>query len=126
MALTVVKITGLREVVRSLNQYAGAVDDLKEANSKIASKVAQSAVSIAPKNSGALARSIRGNRAKEKVQIKAGGARVPYAGVIEYGWPAKNINAEPYLRTAAYRNIQFAIEQFDSNLESLKRKYIIS
>jgi hypothetical protein len=126
MASSVIKITGLREVVRSLNQYAGAVDDMKEANSKISSKVAQDAVSIAPKLSGDLARTIKGNRAKERVQIKAGGARVPYAGVIEYGWPARNIEPQSFLVKAAYRNIQFVIEQFDSNLESLKRKYIES
>lgn len=123
MASTI-KIRGLREVTRSLNQYAGAVDDMKEANSKISAKVAQDAVSLSPKKSGNLARSIKGNRAKEKVQIKAGGARVPYAGVIEYGWPARNIEAQPYLRKAAYTNIRYVIEQFDSNLESLKRKYI--
>jgi carbon monoxide dehydrogenase subunit G len=124
MAQTIIKINGLREVVRSLNQYAGAVDDMKEANSKISAKVAQDAVSISPKKSGDLARSIKGNRAKEKVQIKAGGTRVPYAGVIEYGWPARNIEAEPYLRRAAYNNIKYTIEQYDANLESLKRKYI--
>jgi carbon monoxide dehydrogenase subunit G len=120
----IVKIRGLREVVRSLDQYAGAVDDLKEANAAIGSKVSKDAATIAPKSSGALASTIRGNRAKSSVQIKAGGARVPYAGVIEYGWPARNIEAQSFLRKAAYDNIAYAIEQFDANLEGIKRRYI--
>jgi hypothetical protein len=125
MAATI-KINGLREVIRSFNQYEGAVDDLKEANANISQKVAQDAVAIAPKRSGNLARSVKGNRAKEKVQIKAGGRGVPYAGVIEYGWPARNIESQSYLRRAAYKNMGFVIQQFDANLESLKRKYISS
>ena len=35
MAGFTVSVKGLREVVRSFDQYAGAVDDLKEANAKI-------------------------------------------------------------------------------------------
>jgi hypothetical protein len=121
---SVVKVKGLREVTRSLKQYAGATEDLKEANANISSKVSKDAISIAPKSSGTLASTIRGNRAVQKVQLKAGGARVPYAGVIEYGWPARNIEAQPYLRKAAWDNMAFVIQQFDANLEDLKRKYI--
>ena len=38
--------------------------------------------------------------------------------------PSGEITNLPYLRKAAYNNIRFVIEQFDSNLESFKRKYI--
>lgn len=124
MADFTVSVKGLREVTRSLSQYAGAVDELKEANAKIGSKVAQTAIATAPKSSGALAGSIRANRAKNNVQIKAGGARTPYAGVIEYGWPEHNIEAQPYLRRAAWDNRSYVIDQYSANLESLKRRYI--
>ena len=122
--MATVKVKGLREVVRSFNQYEGAIDDLKEANAKIGQKVSQSAIATAPKLSGTLASTIRPNRAKNNVQIKAGGARVPYAGVIEYGWPAHNIEAQPYLRRAAWDNRSYVIDQYSANLESLKRRYI--
>lgn len=124
MASVTVRIKGLREVTRSLDQYKGAVDDLKEANAKISSKVSRDAVAITPKKTGTLARSVKGNRAKNTVQIKAGGARVPYAGVIEYGWPDHKIEPQSYLRKAAYQNIGYVIQQFDANLEDLKRRYI--
>jgi len=124
MASVTIKIKGLREVTRSLDQYKGAVDDLKEANANIGSKVSKDAVAISPKKTGSLARTIKSNRAKNTIQIKAGGARVAYAGVIEYGWPDHNIEPQSYLRRAAYQNIGYVIQQFDANLEDLKRKYI--
>lgn len=124
MANFTVKVKGLNEVSRSLKQYEGAADDLKEANAAIGSKVASTAVATLPKKTGALASTIKANRAVSRVQIKAGGARVPYAGVIEYGWPERNIEAQPYLRRAAWDNIGYVIDQFEANLESLKRKYI--
>jgi hypothetical protein len=119
-----VKVKGLNEVVRSLKQYEGAVDDLKEANAQIGSKVASTAIATSPKLTGTLASTIKANRAVSRVQIKAGGARVPYAGVIEYGWPERNIEAQPYLRRAAWNNMDFVIDQFEANLEGLRRKYI--
>ena len=124
MAEYTVAVKGLREVVRSFNQYAGAVQDLKEANYAIGSKVAQTASAIAPQQSGALAASIRANKAKQKIQIKAGGAKVPYAGVQEYGWAARNIKPQPFLRRAAWTNREYTRTQYVSNLNAIRRKYI--
>lgn len=124
MSQYTVKVLGLNEVTRSLKQYEGAADDLKEANAAIGSKVASTAKATAPYLTGNLASTIRANRAIKSVQIKAGTARVPYAGVIEYGWPARNIEAQPYLRRAAWDNINYVIDQYEANLEAIKRRYI--
>jgi len=124
MAEYTVSVKGLREVVRSFNQYEGAIKDLKEANYAIGSKVSKTASAIAPNASGALAGSIRANRAKQKVQIKAGGAAVPYAGVIEYGWPARGIEAQPFLRRAAWTDRNYVKEQYSQNIQAIGRKYI--
>jgi len=70
MAEYTVSVKGLREVVRSFNQYEGAIKDLKEANYAIGSKVSKTASAIAPNASGALAGSIRANRAKQKSKLK--------------------------------------------------------
>ena len=124
MAEYTVAVKGLREVVRSFNQYEGAVQDLKEANYAIGSKVAQTASAIAPKQTGALAGSVRANKAKQKVQIKAGGAKVPYAGVQEYGWADRNIKAQPFLRRAAWTDRNYVKEQYVQNIQAIGRKYI--
>jgi hypothetical protein len=119
-----VTIKGVNEVIRSLKQYQGAVDDLKDANAAIGNKVAVTAKATAPYLSGRLAGTVRANRAMKKVQIKAGGAAVPYAGVIEYGWPARNIEAQPYLRRAAWDNREYAKNEYSKNLQAIARKYI--
>lgn len=124
MAGYTVTIKGVNEVIRSLKQYKGAVDDLKDANAAIGNKVAVTAKATAPFNTGRLAGTVRANRAMKKVQIKAGGAAVPYAGVIEYGWPARQIEAQPYLRRAAWDNREYAKEQYSVNLQAIARKYI--
>ena len=124
MAGYTVTIKGVNEVIRSLKQYQGAVDDLKDANAAIGNKVAVTAKATAPFNTGRLAGTVRANRAMKKVQIKAGGAAVPYAGVIEYGWPARQIEAQPYLRRAAWDNRDYAKEQYSVNLQAIARKYI--
>lgn len=119
-----VTIKGVNEVIRSLKQYQGAVDDLKDANAAIGQKVSVTARATAPYLSGALSGTIRPNRAMKKVQIKAGGAAVPYAGVIEYGWPARNIEAQPFLRRAAWDNREYTKNEYSKNLQAIARKYI--
>jgi hypothetical protein len=123
MADFTVSVKGLREVTRSLDQYAGAVDELKEANAKIGSKVAQTAIATTPKLTGRLASSVKYNRAKNSVSLKAGGARVPYAGVIEYGDPNRGIEAQPFLRRAVWDNREYVKQQFSANLDDLNRRY---
>ncbi len=124
MAQFTVKVKGVNDVVRSFKQYEGAIDDLKNANSAIGTKVASTAKATAPILLGNLSRSIRPNRASSRVQIKAGGASVPYAGVIEYGWPARGIQAQPFLRRAAWQERDYTKEQYTQNLMQLSRKYI--
>ncbi len=124
MAGYTVTIKGVNEVIRSFKQYAGAADDLKDANASIGAKVATTAKATAPFQTGRLSGTIRPNRALKRVQIKAGGAAVPYAGVIEYGWPARQIDAQPYLRRAAWDNREYVKEQYSQNLQAIARKYI--
>ena len=53
---------------------------------------------LAPQRSGALAGSITGSADQRAVNVTAG---VVYGGVLEYGWAAHRIPAQPYLRPAA-------------------------
>lgn len=55
----------------------------------------------APKRSGTLARTVRGRGQQKGAFISAGFKRVPYAGPIHYGWPSRNIEANPFLERAA-------------------------
>lgn len=101
MAAPVVRIEGLSQLKRQLKTMTGDVSDLKAANSAVAAFVASAAASRAPRRSGALAGSVRGNRAVGRAQVRGGGARVPYAGPIHWGWPSRGIEAQPFISTAA-------------------------
>jgi hypothetical protein len=78
---------------------------------------------LAPRLTGALASSVQGNPSAEKAQILAGSAAVPYAGVQEYGWPEKNINAQPYLRPAVHNNMGYIIEKYNDSIQKAIKKY---
>lgn len=84
-----VRVQGLNQTVRALQRFGAEVDDLKDVFGEIATLGADLASSFAPVRTGRLAATVRGNRAKNKAVVAAGRARVPYAGVINYGWPLK-------------------------------------
>lgn len=100
MARGSVQIEGLNRYLRELQGLGLQLDDLKGAFSQIARKGAALAARFAPKRTGALAASIRGNRAKNKAIVYAGRARVPYAGPINYGWQARGIAPAAYMQKA--------------------------
>lgn len=101
MASAQVRVDGLPALRRELRALAGDVDDLKDANAAAARIVAAAAAARAPHRTGRLAASIRGNRAVSRATVLAGGARLPYAGPVHYGWPAHHIEANPFVTDAA-------------------------
>lgn len=95
-----VRIEGLREVVRGLEKLGLEVDDLKGAFGPIAEEGARTAAGFVRSRSGALAGTLRGNRAKSKAVITAGRATVKYAGAQNYGWEKRNISAQGFMQDA--------------------------
>jgi hypothetical protein len=108
-----VRVEGLRELVRDLEKVGVEVADLKGAFADIAAKGATLAASLAPHRSGALAASVRGNRAKAKAVVAAGSARVKYAGAINYGWRARNIEASGFMQRADLGMRETAVTDLD-------------
>ena len=92
------RVEGLNAAVRQLQALGLEVDDLKAAFSQVAAEGARVASREAPKRTGRLSRDVRGNRAKSKAVVTAGRASVPYAGPINYGWPARNIRANQFMQ----------------------------
>lgn len=117
-----VRVEGLNALVRNLQTLGLELDDLKDAFGEIARQGAEYASSFAPRRSGALAASIRPNRAKNKAVVSAGRARVPYAGAINYGWPARNIAASSFMQKADERMQPVALEELDRQIDQAIRK----
>jgi|SRR6478752_1125527 len=118
MASPGVHVEGLRETIRSLERFGVAATDLKAAFKRIGSIVAHEAVAMTPTLTGRLAASIRASNTKNKSQVRAGSARVPYAGVIHYGG-YNNITGVPFLTMAVQNKQQEAVRQMETDLNRL-------
>ena len=97
-----VRVEGARELRKSLKAAGVEMADLKAVNANVAAMVASAASAAAPRGaSGRLAASVRGNKAVGTARISAGTAGVPYAGPIHWGWPARNIEPQPFIADTA-------------------------
>lgn len=112
-------VEGLRQVVRDLQALGVDLEDIKDSMAAIAKAATDVAVSAAPSRSGALRASIRGNRAKGKAVVTAGRARVPYAGAINYGWPARGIRGVGFMQQADTVIGPKAVEMLEQGINDL-------
>lgn len=116
-----VRVDGLRETIRSLERLGVEVSDLKAAFKKIGDAVLTDAKNRAPHKSGALAASIKLSNTKNKSVIRAGSARVKYAGVIHYGG-YNHIEPHPFLLEAVADNREEVIAALEKELKQLAAK----
>ena len=84
--------------------------------------VVSAAQPATPTLEGTLRGTVRAGRGKTKAVIRAGGARAPYAGVIHYGWPARNIRARPFLADAVQATRSQTLAALDQGIGDLLRK----
>lgn len=101
MTEPVLKVEGLNRLVRTLTRAKVDISDLKRANQTAGEIVAAAARASAPRRDGNLAGSIRAAKQARRARIMAGNAAVPYAAPIHWGWPARNIAANPWISQAA-------------------------
>lgn len=131
-----VRIDGLNQLVRGMQKAGVEVDDLKGAFGAISDEGARLMSSFAPRRSGALAGTIRGNRAKNKAVVMAGKGKVRWAGSTNWGWPASSryggkprrgggwplgMRAQMYTAKTDEALEPYALEQLDQNLTELIR-----
>ena len=91
-----IKVRGDERLAATLRRAGSDLGDLRAANDRVGSSVAQAARSRAPKRTGRLARSTTGSAAPgNTVRLQA---TVVYAGVIHNGWPRHHISPQPFLR----------------------------
>lgn len=118
-----ITVNGIKEVTDSLKKLNKDLESNIELNKELSTNLSQKASAMAPVLTGALASSVKGNPSAEKAQILAGSAAVPYAGVIEYGWPDRNIDAQPYLNPAVNDNMGYIIEKYNDSIQKAIKQY---
>lgn len=117
-----IQVKGLKETVRSLERLGIEVRDLKGAFKRIGQLVVTDAQARAPHLTGALAQSIRPSNTKNKSVVRAGSAKVPYAGVQQWGWPAHSIAATNYLTDAVDAKQAQVLRSLEEELRDLINK----
>lgn len=116
------KVEGLNKTITALQRLGVEVNDLKGTMSEIAAEGARLASGFAPKRSGRLAATVRGNKAKAKAIVIAGRARVPYAGAINYGWPRRGIKPALFMQKADAALAPKAVEMLETGLDRAIQK----
>lgn len=97
MARPQVEVKGAKELRKQLKAAGDDLGDLKATHKKIAEIVEFDALQLAPVVTGGLVGSIRASGTQTAAIVRAGRKSVPYAGPIHWGWPARNITAQPFL-----------------------------
>lgn len=98
---TGVKVEGARELRSALKKAGSDLQDFTDLNAAIGRYVSARAAAMAPSRTGTLAASIRASKAKSSATLRAGSAKVPYAGVVHWGWPLRHIRPRTFLADAA-------------------------
>lgn len=119
---TRIRIEGINKTVRKLKQAGADAQDMKDLMHSIGEMVVGKAQASVPKASGTLAETIRAGRGQTKAVVRAGGAKAPYAGAINYGWPARNIRPTRFLNDAANSNRGEAIQMLEQGFQEIIRR----
>ncbi len=97
----VVRVEGARQLRRTLRKAGDDLADMKTAHRDAAAIAARASEALAPERSGKLRATIRAAGTKTAAILRAGFARVPYAGPIHWGWFARGILPQPFLSKGA-------------------------
>lgn len=115
-----VRIEGLGKTMRALSKAGADTQDMKQLMFEIGMIVVRAA--NPPSITGALESTMRAGRGKTKAVVRAGGRKVPYAGVIHYGWPAHSIEAQPFLTNALQAQRNSVLNALDGGIGEILRK----
>ena len=92
MAAKAAYVVGQKRFVSTMRKAGADMKELKEVNRQAADIALPAVRSLAPRGkTGRLASSVRAGATQKAGVIRAGRKSVPYAGVINYGWPARRI-----------------------------------
>ena len=114
------RVEGLGKTLKAMSKAGADAEDMKDLMHAIGNVVVQAAQP--PNRSGSLADTLRAGLGKTKAVVRAGGRKAPYAGVIHYGWPARNIVAQPFLSEALSATRPELLSMLNDGLGDLLRK----
>lgn len=118
-----VEIEGLGEVRSALRKAKHDLDDLKGAGKDAADMVAGEARTIVPRLTGTLEQTIRGAGQAGGAVVRAGNAKVVYAPIIHFGWPAHGIEPRPFIYDALDRRADEVVTRYRQALDRIADEF---
>ena len=116
-----IRVEGLRRTLRAMEAAGTAAGDMKDLMHSLG-QIVVDAANVPTGATGKLSATPRAGRGKTKAVVRAGGARTPYAGVIHYGWPARNIAPQPFLVDALRSTRGDVFTSLDAGIAELLRQ----
>lgn len=114
-----VQVDGLKQLIKTLRTAGNDLADLKAANQEAATIALRGAEARAPTRTGRLAGSGRTAKQAGRARFMFGSARVPYAAVIHWGWPARGIPAQTYGSDGAQHTEPLWTETYAKAVQSI-------
>lgn len=126
------EVEGARETRKKLRDLEDGLKDLKAAHKEAAEVVAKHAAFLVPVRKGRLKATIRAAGTQREGVVRAGMARVPYAGPIHFGWPSRPnkakgwrggpIRPQPFIYEALDQRIAQVLNVYEDRVERLIRQ----
>jgi HK97 gp10 family phage protein len=117
---TGIKVQGLREAIRALQDIGVPAAEIKAAGTQSGELVANEARSQVPVKTGRLRDSIRVSKALSKISVSAGNnTRIPYANPIHWGWYRRHIKPQPFFVKALGITRDQVYQNYYSSLDRL-------
>jgi hypothetical protein len=111
-----VRVSGVREVQAALKRLEADAGDLKAAHLAVSSALVPGVGLRSPRRTGALAASWAAGATKTRARITSSRK---YAGVIEYGWPARGIDPARMVRDTVDASHAEILELYQAELAKL-------
>ena len=118
-----IRVRGLNEAVRALKVIGVPAKEISQAGFEAGQVVADEARTLVPVKTGKLKNSIRVAKQQRAIVVRAGGARVPYANPIHWGWFRRGIMPNPFFSKALKLNIEEIYSRYFDNMNQLIQKY---
>ena len=119
-----IRVEGAKKLRRTLKAAGVDMKDLAKLNKQAASIVAARAKQMAPVGSpknGHIKSTIRAGATQKAGIVRVGNVRRPYGGAIHWGWPARNIEAQPWVADAAKATEpQWVDNYFDGLMKTIR------
>ena len=123
-----ISIIGAKELRRALKAAGKDLTQMNEAHRRVNAIVLPAAMAAAPRQSGALRKSIKASAARTRSTLKAGNRRkggptaVPYAAPIHWGWPARGIRQNAFLTDAAEKTRPRWVDEYQKAIDEIIEK----